>query len=197
MTAPIRDMAGEKYELYRVILDYEALQDGFLDRIDDLNTTLEQIDMAGGFARGNVQKLLTRSGGKPKIEHNPNRPSDPTRQAPRSRKLGWESLGKMLKGTGLALVLVVDDDRFAEAKEQLMTRRKPRMPANASIQRPGWLFSKRNAANMQALWVKSLSPQQRKRIAKKAAKARWRRRKSIKRVDHKVDDVNVVSTRAF
>src|SRR5213080_804718 len=89
MTAPIRSMP--EYELYRVILDYEALQDGFLDRIEDLDTTLEQIEYAGDFTKGNVQKLLTKSPGKP----------GPDRSASGRRTFGWESLGKMLKGTGL------------------------------------------------------------------------------------------------
>lgn len=160
-------MTAERYELYRVITDYEALQDGFLDRIDDLNTTLEQIDMAGGFTKGNVQKLLTKNPGKLRSD----RPNTVSR-----RTFGWESLGKMLKGTGLALVLVVDDERFAETKEQLMQRKKP-MRTNVSIAKPTWLFTKRNAANMRALGIKSLSPQQRRRIAKKAAKARWRKAK--------------------
>jgi hypothetical protein len=154
---------ADRYELYRVILDYEALQDGFMDRIDDLNTSLDQIDQAGGLTRGNTQRLLTKNPGKPRSD----RPSSASR-----RTFGWESLGKMLKGTGLALVLVVDDERFAPMKEQLMKRK--RMPTKVSMERPTWLFTKRNAANMRALGIKSLSPQQRKRIAKKAAKARWR-----------------------
>ena len=41
------------WEPYRVITDYEALQDGFLDRIDDLDTTMSAIpgfaDYAGGW----------------------------------------------------------------------------------------------------------------------------------------------------
>ncbi len=170
---------AEPYELYRVILDYEALQDGFLDRIDDLNTTLEQIDMSGGFAKGNVQKLLTKAGGNPKKERNANRPSDPTRNTPRSRKLGWESLGKMLKGTGLALVLVVDDERFAPLKEQLMQRQKPRAASVRTHTRPTWLFTRSKSLEMQVLRNQSLSPKQRKKIAKMAAKARWKRRRKI------------------
>lgn len=147
----------DQYELYRIILDYEALQDGFLDRIDDLNTTIEQVELHGEFAKGQGQKCLSKSAGRLK------------------RGFGWESLGKMLKGTGLALVLVVDDDRFAPIKDQLAKRRRARMPTNVSIKAPKWLISKKNAANMRALGVRSLSPQQRKRIAKKAAKARWRK----------------------
>lgn len=168
MSAPI-----DRYELYRVITDYEALQDGFLDRIDDLNTTLEQIDMSGGFTKGNAQKLLTKIPGKMRSD----RPNTPSR-----RTFGWESLGKMLKGTGLALVLVVDDERFTETKEQLAKRTRPRLPTNVSMKRPSWLFTKKNARNMRALGIKSLSPQQRKRIAKRAAKTRWRKQREAEQM---------------
>jgi hypothetical protein len=172
MTAPIRNPQGERYELYRVILDYEALQDGFMDRIDDLNTSLDQIDLAGGLTRGNTQRLLTRNPGKPRSD----RPSSSSR-----RTFGWESLGKMLKGTGLALVLVVDDERFAPIKDQLMTRRRP-PPANAGKQRPTWLFTKEKAREMGKKRFASMTPEQRKRHQRKAQKAsaRARRRKSAK-----------------
>lgn len=169
MTAPIRSMPA--YELYRVILDYEALQDGFLDRIDDLDTTLEQIDVAGGFSGGNTQKLLTKNPGKAiarKRDH---------RSASARRTFGWESLGKMLKGTGLALVLVVDDTRFAPLKEQLMKRKRPRQPAIAGIQQPVWLFRKNKAREMGKRRFLLMTPAQRKRHQKKAAKARWRKAK--------------------
>jgi hypothetical protein len=112
-----------QYELYRVIWDYEALQDGFLDRIEDLETTLEQIDMAGEFARGNTQKLLSKIPGKAIQRHRDSR-TDSAR-----RTFGWKSLGKMLKGTGLALVLVIDDERFAPIRAQLAQRERPRPPA--------------------------------------------------------------------
>jgi hypothetical protein len=148
-------------EPYRVILDYEALEDGFLDRIEDLNTTFNQIDMAAGFTLGNTQKLLSKS------------------RERWARTLGIESLGKMLKGTGMALVMVVDDERFAPIKEQLSARKRPRKLTNVSIKAPKWLISNRNAAFMRALGVQSLSPRQRKRIAKIAAKARWKKARQI------------------
>jgi hypothetical protein len=163
-TAPIR--IRPEYELYRVILDYEALQDGFLDRIEDLNTTLEQIDMAGDFTKGNVQKLLTKDGGKP----------GPDRLHSLKRTFGWESLGKMLKGTGLALVLVVDDERFAPTKALLAKRKRPVHP-NGSMRRPAWLITKEASQNMQQLRNQKLSPRQRRLIAKKAARTRWQKQR--------------------
>lgn len=159
----------ERYELYRVILDYEALQDGFMDRIDDLNTALDQIDVAGGLTRGNAQRLLTKNPGKARSD----RPSSASR-----RTFGWESLGKMLKGTGLALVLVVDDERFAETKEQLVKRK--RQPTIVGSKRPTWLFTKDKARELIQKRYSMMTPAQRKRLARKAGKAsaRARRRKA-------------------
>lgn len=167
MNAPIRSMP--EYELYRVILDYEALQDGFLDRIEDLNTTLEQIEMAADLAKGNAQKLLTKNPGK-----QIHRMRD-HRHASAKRTFGWESLGKMLKGTGLALVLVVDDARFAPLKEQLVERKRPPKPANAGMTRPTWLFTKNKAREMGKKRFALMTPAERKRHQRKAAKARWRK----------------------
>jgi hypothetical protein len=166
--------AQTPYELYRVITDYEALQDGFLDRIDDLDTTLQQIDLNAGFAGGNTQKLLTKNPGKA-IK----RPRD-HRTASARRTFGWESLGKMLKGTGLALVLVVDDERFAPMKEQLMKRKRPRQPANAGSKRPTWLFTKNKAREMGRKRFSLMTEAERKRHQRKAGKAsaRARRRKA-------------------
>src|SRR5437879_1988782 len=117
-------------EPYMLVLDYESLEDGFLDRIEDLNTTFDQIDAAAGFTRGNTQKLLSKS------------------RERWARTLGIESLGKMLKGTGMALVMVVDDERFAPLKEQLVARKRPRKQANASSTRPTWLFTKKKAREL-------------------------------------------------
>lgn len=167
MTAPVRAIG---YELYRVITDYEALQDGFLDRIDDLDTTLEQIDMAGEFTKGNVQKLLTKNPGKPSHVHRNHR------HASAKRTFGWESLAKMLKGTGLALVLVVDDERFAPVKEQLAKRKRPRMQANARMASTPWLFCKEKAREMGVKRWSAMTPAKRTRLMRKVAKARWRKR---------------------
>ncbi len=163
MTAPLRSMpetitVADRYEVYRVVLDYEAMFDGFHDRIEDLNTTLEQVEMAGGFAKGVAQKLLCRSKGRS------------------SRTFGWESLGKMLKGTGLALVLVVDDERFAPLKEQLATRRR-KPPAIAGSPRPTWLFTKRKARKMGKRRFSMMTEAQIKRHQRKAGKASGRARR--------------------
>jgi hypothetical protein len=150
MTAPAR--ITPQYELYRVILDYEALHEGFIDRIEDLDVTRRSIDVAGKFTPGYSAKLLCN---------------------PPIKLLGKESLGKMLKATGLALVLVIDDERFAPVKLNLEKRKRPSVHPKGSIARPTWLFTRSKSLKMQVLRNKALSPRQRKMIAKRAARARW------------------------
>lgn len=161
------DKIDGRFELYRVVLDYEALQDAFADRIEDLNTTLTEIDAAGDLTRGNMQRLLGSTD-----------PSAwrPTTKRKQSRQFGWETLGKALKGTGMALVLVVDDERFADTKERLAKRRRAKnVLPNGSIRVPAWLITKETSQNMHSLRNQKLSPRQRQMIAKRAARIRWKR----------------------
>src|SRR5205085_9844902 len=149
-------------QIFRVILDYEALQDGFADRIEDLNVPLTEVDAAGELTRGNAQKLLCKSDAK------------------WARQFGWESLGKMLKGTGLVLALIVDDARFAPIKAQMQTRKMAPRPANAGSKRPTWLFTRKKAREMGKKRFSLMSPKELKRHQRRAGKASAmaRRRKS-------------------
>ena len=96
-------MSQASWEPYRVILDYEALQEAFIDRVEDLNVSRLTIDEAGGFTPGHASKLLCN---------------------PPIKKLGPASLEKMLKATGLILIAAVDDERFAPVKAQMMPRKR-------------------------------------------------------------------------
>lgn len=149
--------------IYRVILDYEALQDGFADRIEDLGVSLEEIDSAGGFTKGNAQKLLVKSDAK------------------WARKFGWESLGKILKGTGLALALLVDDERFAPIKEQFSKRKRPPRSIVRRVQ-PRWLFTRDKARELSKRRWSGLSDAERSKMMKKVRRAGMmaRRRKARK-----------------
>lgn len=145
--------------IYRIVTDYEGLLDGFADRIEDLNVPLTEVDAAADLTRGNAQKLLSKSDAK------------------WARQFGWESLGKMLKGTGLALALIEDDERFAPVKAEMATRKlRPRiekLSAESMRLLKGKITSK-TSAKMLELRLEKTSPQQRRRIAKRAATARWR-----------------------
>jgi hypothetical protein len=140
--------------IYRVILDYEALHEMFRDRVEDLNTSRDSIDVAGKFTPGYAAKLLCN---------------------PPMRMLSRESLGKMLDATGMVLVAVVDDERFATVKSTLAVRKRRDKLPNGSIRQPAWLITRKASQNMQFLRNKKLSPRQRRMIAKRAARIRWKR----------------------
>jgi hypothetical protein len=157
MTAPIR--ITPEYEIYRVVSDYEGLQDGFLDRIEDLNTTLEQIEAAGGIPHGHASRMLCKSDKRV------------------VKAMGPKSLQQMLKGTGLVLALVVDDERFAPLKAEMTQRLRPRKLANASSVRPAWLFTKKKAREMGIKRWSTMPDAKRKRLMRKAGKASGRARR--------------------
>lgn len=170
MNIPIIDTDTiEGYEVYRVVLDYQALHEGFVDRVDDLQVTRNSIDEVGGFASGYSAKVLC----------------NPPMKFLGRDSLGRDGLGKMLKATGMALIMVIDDARFAPIKDQMAKRKRPVHP-NGSIRKPGWLITREASQNMQILRNKKLSPKQRKSIARRAARARWKR-KSVPVVPSAVD----------
>jgi len=159
-------MTAPNWEPYRVVTvgpdpedAYNALQEAFIDRIEELNVSRITVNEAGGFTSGYSEKLLC---------------------VPPMKTLGKGTLGNMLKATGLALIVVVDDERFAEVKAQ-MQRRKRSVPPNAGSKRPAWLFTKRKAREMGRKRMSIMTPAQRQRLARKAGKAsaKARRQKRI------------------
>lgn len=167
MTSPIRSMPEDeailidgKYEAYRVVTDMEALHEGFRDRVEDLEITRSELDAISKLQTGYSAKLLCN---------------------PPMKTIGKASLPKMLQATGMALVLVIDDERFAPIKAALTKRQRPVRP-NGSMKRPAWLITREASQNMQNLRNQKLTPRQRKMIAKKAAKTRWRMAKERERV---------------
>jgi hypothetical protein len=157
MTAPL---APEM--IYRIVTDYEGVQDAFADRIEDINVPLTEVDAVAGMTRGNMQKLLVKSDAK------------------WAREFGWKTLGDALKGTGMVLAFILDDEKFAPIKAQ-MTRRKSNSPRNLGQIRMKWLLTPKKASKLRKTWWASLSDAQKKRIQRKAQKgqaaARRRARK--------------------
>lgn len=84
-------------EIYRVVTDMEALHEAFRDRVEDLNVSRIELDAAAGFTPGYASKLLCD---------------------PPMKFVGKETLAKMLKGTGLAIALVVDDGKLPKAEQR-------------------------------------------------------------------------------
>lgn len=147
-----------RYELYRIVTDYEGLKEAFNDRIEDLDTPMSEIDTAADLTPGHTQKLLCKS------------------NADWSRSFTWKTLGPMLKGTGLALVLVVDDARFAPVKATLAKRRRKNVRPIGRRVRPAWLFTREKSREMNEKRWSTVPVEQRKKIIKKLNKAKWSRR---------------------
>jgi hypothetical protein len=143
------------FEPYRIVLDYEALLEGFRDRVEDLDVPRFEINEAGGFTTRYAEKLLCD---------------------PPMKTLGMHSLGRMLKATGMALVLVIDDERFAPIRAE-MAKRKRRMRPNARIIEIRGYFNAGNARQMGSKRWEGLSDEERARAMRKVARARWRKRK--------------------
>ena len=161
MTVPIRSMTeplvtiDDRFEVYRVVTDMEALQEAFIERIEDLDVSRLSIDEAGGFTGGHSAKLLCQ---------------------PPIKKIGATSLPKLLKATGMALVLVIDDERFAPIKAKMIARKK-RVRAVARIKRVKGFFDKENAGKHAKKRWESIPPAVRSKMMRKVIKARWRQRK--------------------
>lgn len=87
MTAPLRAVP-DRYEVYRVVTDLEALHEAFRDRVEDMDASRLEIDEAAGLTPGYASKLL----------------SDPP-----MKFVGLKTLPKILKGTRLKIALIEDN----------------------------------------------------------------------------------------
>ncbi|WP_316176246.1 hypothetical protein [Bradyrhizobium sp. SZCCHNRI1073] len=163
MSAPDTETitTSDGYEIFRVCTDMEALHDAFRDRVEDLNISRETLDELGGFTARYSAKLLCD---------------------PPMKWIGRETLPKMLKATGMAIVLVLDDDRFAPTKAKLANRKRT-VRAVARIKRVKGYFTKENAGFYSKNSWKHLPPAKRSRLARKAANARWRAARRRKKLE--------------
>lgn len=162
-------------EIYRVVTDMEGLQEAFRDRVEDLNVSRIELDAVAGFTPGYASKLLCD---------------------PPMKFVGRNSLPKMLKGTGLALALVVDDGKFGKAVTKASKRKykigriklaapsitpkiqdKPvnieELMKNALQSRMREIGMKGNKSDKRR--AKQMAKRARQRKAQHAARKRWRR----------------------
>jgi hypothetical protein len=143
------------------ITDYAGLLTVLRQRADALRVSRETIDELAGFTTGYASKLLAL--GRPKV-------------------LGEKSFGPLLEVLGIQLRVVEDPAAMA----RLEGRRTPRaewqvrdsMLSIAGRRRREWLFSPARAKECAALRMAKLSPKKRQKLARRAARARWRRRKA-------------------
>jgi hypothetical protein len=160
----IARLIDDRYEIYRVVTDMDALHEGFRDRVEDLQVTQLSLDQAGGLQNGYAGKLLCN---------------------PPIKSFGKESLPRMLKATGMALVLVIDDERFAEIKEQLSRRTRP-MRSIVRIKRPKWLFSSEKASRASRKRWQAIPVAKRKKMMRKVANVRWIAQRRRERLEAQV-----------
>src|SRR5450432_855044 len=104
--------------LFRIVDDYEGVKEAFADRVEDLGVALTEVDAAVGLTRGHAQKLTSNSNAK------------------WARQFGFVSLGKMLKGTGMKLAFIIDDEKFAPINAQMAQRKLKRKRTHKLLPAP-------------------------------------------------------------
>ena len=168
MNAPL-----ERYDVYRVVTDYEALIEALRDRVDDMNISREDVDAAGDLQPGYASKLL----------------SDPP-----IKNLGIKGFSGLLKATGMSLVMVVDPERAAKAIEltkprkivggsAIQIRKKAALSIPLSIVESHETQARKQ--RMQELGrkggkrrMKTMTRRARQRVAAHAARMRWAKAKA-------------------
>jgi len=167
---------------------YEDIRQALILRADELNISRETLDDASGLPDGFSSKVLSPEGQK---------------------SLGPATLGPMLGGLAVKLLIVPDEEQLTRLKKWLANQRDRTkmtlcLPPIAGKHRPKWLFHPRKAKRMAKKRVQSagkngwsrlskrgakararaLSPERRREIARSGAAARWKNRREIgKRIE--------------
>lgn len=146
-----------------VVREYLELIDALRARAMDLNVSRQEIDALSGLQPGYTSKLL----GPVPI-----------------KKLGLGSLGPMLQALGLALAVVEDGDTSARYTAR-MPNRKHRMPAFGEHDLITYRKTRRALRKAARLGAKmrneKLSGKKRSKLAKRAARVRWARKRKAER----------------
>lgn len=150
-------------EIYRIVTDMEALHEAFRDRVEDLNVSRIELDAVAGLTPGYASKLLCD---------------------PPMKFVGRETLPKMLKGTGLAIALVVDDGKLAARSAETPKRKykigrirnAPSIPTEIQVNPVNIeeLVKQERKARMREIGLKG-NKSGKRRAAIEAKKARQRR----------------------
>jgi hypothetical protein len=162
MTSPTIDII-DRFCVYGVANDYEGMIDLVRLRLEELQTTHEQVDAVSGLHGGYTGKIVA-----------------PTP----IKSMGKVSMGPILQTLGLAFIVVRDDEQFAKIKDRLAKRIRPRRePTNAGSARPTWLFTRSKAREMGKKRLSVMTEAQRKKHQRKAgiASGKARRRKARER----------------
>jgi hypothetical protein len=147
------------------VRDYDSLHRAVRTRVEELGVSRSSIDAASGLQDGYASKILSPIPIK---------------------GLGRQSLGPMLQALGLALEVVVIEEQPRIVESGTKTASHDRRAKRASIGAANMpevramgrkalrLMLRDNAKKGARARTRSLTPERRQQIARKAAKARWR-----------------------
>ena len=146
-----------------VVHDYDGLHRILRDRIEELNVARSTVDHVAGLPSGYSGKILS---------------PQPT------KRLGKLLLGSMLGGLALRLVVEEDPEQFERIKSRLVERQagqtRPKLHADAKpvsihdeARRLLQNAMRRNGRKGVRARMKKLTPEERSRVARQAARARW------------------------
>jgi hypothetical protein len=145
-----------------IIRDYDDLINALRTRADALRMSRATISDLCGLPDGYAAKLLAAT-------------------APKT--LGRKSLGLMLEALGLQLIVAEDPVALAKYEKRRTPRAewqvRPNMLSIAGKRRREWLFSPEKAKECAALRMAKLSPEKRQKLARRAARARWRKAREV------------------
>jgi hypothetical protein len=142
-----------------IITDYQSLHAILRARADALRLSRQSIDGIAGFADGYASKLLSPSPVK---------------------ILGERSLGPLLTALGIKLAALEDPDamaRFPTKRERRAEHqvRRGMQGFAGKRRRRNWLFTPETAREAALTRMSKLSAEKRRKLARRAARARWRR----------------------
>lgn len=144
-----------------LVTSYDELIAALRARADELKITRETLDAVSGLQSGYSGKLLAPV---------------PIRQ------FGRTSLGPMLQAMGLAIVLIEDVESLRRFSGQHALRKKPALLADGKNEIVTIQVSRRKLRRLAAKGGRNraskLTARQRHRIAKKAIKTRWLRKRA-------------------
>lgn len=158
----------DNQRILAVVYDYKGLVDAFKAWVAELNVARETLDSVAGLPDKYAQKLL----------------------APVPVKgVGRTSLGPLLGALGLKLIVAVDHEQLERIRHRLDQRSEADVKRETSNANGRMLTGKRRkksatlihpgtARMMRSRGVLMLTPRKRSRIARLAARTRWKRYRS-------------------
>lgn len=143
---------SEQPRIIAEFVDYSGMLDGLRARVRELNVHGERFDEFAGLPQGYLSKLI---GMRP------------------VKRIGMNSLGPLLDALGLKCVLVENEETTKRLKNRVKSRNPNLVRAGSTHVVLTWRFMQKiQRAGGRARAIK-MTPAQRRRSARKAARMRW------------------------